>query len=677
MRYMKYTTIFSAIALALSLGGCGSDNDTYVAPEPAPAPAPTPDPVVYEFPVQAEKPAVYQHDDAGDILVANNGLSLYFFANDDKNDANCNGVDGDSPGSTTDQQSCAGIWPPLLASDDATEGDEFTFVTRDSGSKQWAYKGYPLYTFKDDSAQGDVFGDGVNGIWDLARLTPVAEDLDTQDKLYVGVGNVHSATSQGQVLNKFRGEFEGRSLYTFDADPVGDARCYEINGDGCINTWPPLLADGGAKPEYPLSVLTLSNGGRQWAYKTKPLYFFVGDSVQGDRNGDGVNMTWHLATNQPAHYRITDLGDVLSATGTIDALLPESEDSSTLTSQSVDRDQFTLYTFDNDDTNDSNCLGMCAVVWPAFLANEQDPDVGEFAKFERDDGLLQWAFNGQPLYFFRDDIEKKQTLGDGVNGVWHVIHKSPEAVSSVPVKMDDTAFGNSIVVDGEATVLINDGNGTFVAETDDYTGFQLYTFDVDEIGISNCNSDTCKSTWPALLASEDDVAEEPYSIIERQDGYNQWAINGMPLYLFIGDTAAGQQNGEEVNDVWWVARPSPMRAYEHPEKGLLFIAHGNLSPSVGKTAEQLIDLTLYTFDDDVAGSGESTCFGGCAQTWPPLYANSPSEAYGEYTIIERSENDGSQTYQWAYQGLPLYFFVSDAKLGDTFGDYPTWTISRP
>ena len=31
-------------------------------------------------------------------------------------------------------------------------------------------------------------------------------------------------------------------------------------------------------------------------------------------------------------------------------------------------------------------------------------------------------------------------------------------------------------------------------------------------------------------------------------------------------------------------------------------------------------MTLYTFDKDVAGSGKSTCNGGCAALWPPAMA---------------------------------------------------------
>jgi predicted lipoprotein with Yx(FWY)xxD motif len=54
------------------------------------------------------------------------------------------------------------------ASDQPT-GD-YTTITRDNGSKQWAYKGKPLYTFAKDQKAGDTAGDGfLNGAWHLAK----------------------------------------------------------------------------------------------------------------------------------------------------------------------------------------------------------------------------------------------------------------------------------------------------------------------------------------------------------------------------------------------------------------------------------------------------------------------------------------------------------------------------
>ncbi|MEY8215475.1 MAG: hypothetical protein RPR97_13460, partial [Colwellia sp.] len=86
--------------------------------------------------------------------------------------------------------------------------------------------------------------------------------------------------------------------------------------------------------------------------------------------------------------------------------------------------------------------------------------------------------------------------------------------------------------------------------------------------------------------------------------------------------------------------------------------------------------TLYTFDSDTVNSNVSECFDGCAVTWPPLYATSSDQAFGNFSIIPRSENN-TTTFQWSYKGLPLYFYVGDSAIGDTNGDYTSWTIARP
>jgi predicted lipoprotein with Yx(FWY)xxD motif len=156
----------------------------------------------------------------------------------------------------------------------------------------------------------------------------------------------------------------------------------------------------------------------------------------------------------------------------------------------------------------------------------------------------------------------------------------------------------------------------------------------------------------------------------------QWALNGMSLYFFTPDMTADDTNGENKNTVWHLARPAPVKVDEHATEGKLLVAHGDVLDSVGKTAAQLTGLTLYTFDSDVKDSGNSQCFDGCATNWPPLYATSMDQAFGDFSVISRSENS-TTTYQWAYQGLPLYFYKTDTQVGDTFGDYTSWTIARP
>ncbi len=91
----------------------------------------------------------------GKSLVDANGMTLYTFDRDAKGKSNCNGQ-------------CASLWLPLIADTDAKASGDFSFVTRDDGRKQWAYKGKPLYTWSKDTKPGDVTGDGVNSVWHIA-----------------------------------------------------------------------------------------------------------------------------------------------------------------------------------------------------------------------------------------------------------------------------------------------------------------------------------------------------------------------------------------------------------------------------------------------------------------------------------------------------------------------------
>ncbi len=91
----------------------------------------------------------------GKTLVDINGMTLYVFDRDGAGKSNCNAQ-------------CIVVWPPLIADTDAQASGSFSFITRDDGRKQWAYKGKPLYTRANDQKPGDATGDGVNNVWHLA-----------------------------------------------------------------------------------------------------------------------------------------------------------------------------------------------------------------------------------------------------------------------------------------------------------------------------------------------------------------------------------------------------------------------------------------------------------------------------------------------------------------------------
>ena len=84
--------------------------------------------------------------------------------------------------------------------------------------------------------------------------------------------------------------------------------------------------------------------------------------------------------------------------------------------------KMTLYTFDKDpgDSSKSVCNGPCAANWPPLVASAADKDVAGFTKVKRDDGTLQWAYKGKPLYFWIKDQKPGDKTGDGFNNVWRV-----------------------------------------------------------------------------------------------------------------------------------------------------------------------------------------------------------------------------------------------------------------
>ena len=81
----------------------------------------------------------------------------------------------------------------------------------------------------------------------------------------------------------------------------------------------------------------------------------------------------------------------------------------------------TLYTFDKDSMNKSECGAACLVAWPAFMAPNNAKASGQFTAFKREDGKYQWAMNGKPLYFYANDSKVGDKDGDNKGGVWHIV----------------------------------------------------------------------------------------------------------------------------------------------------------------------------------------------------------------------------------------------------------------
>jgi len=86
----------------------------------------------------------------------------------------------------------------------------------------------------------------------------------------------------------------------------------------------------------------------------------------------------------------------------------------------ADKAGFTLYVFDNDlNTTGSSCNDNCAVNWPPLLvADSNASGVPFLSVITRDDGSLQVAYQGRPLYYFINDTAIGESNGSAISG-WH------------------------------------------------------------------------------------------------------------------------------------------------------------------------------------------------------------------------------------------------------------------
>jgi predicted lipoprotein with Yx(FWY)xxD motif len=470
------------------------------------------------------------------------------FDNDSVDDSNCNAAP------------CAVNWPPLYADKGAEATGNYSVFTRDDGAEQWAYNGEPLYFFHNDTQPGDTNGDqAVGNTWHAARTVPV--QIFSDDDLgsyFVGRGMVNEVSDAGAQLDT-RSSKTGLSLYTFEVDRLdqgndglGDSEC---NGAPCAVNWPPLYAEENAEESGDFTIIERDDGSRQWAYNDLPLYFWHEDLAQGDTNGEGIGNVWYVARPEPVALADSAIGSVFAGTGPVFGVTDDGSKSDTR----VDRRGFTLYVFDNDvnDTDgdglgDSDCNGGCAVIWPPLYAEKGAHATGDFSIIERDDETLQWAFKGEPLYFFNNDTVAGDINGDQVNNIWH-------SARPAPLQLFSTADPYGEIFTARGSIADVTGSGGKAETSSDRTGFSVYTFENDAadsegdgIGDSDCNGN-CAVNWPPLFAQESDIAGGDFGIIERDDTSLQWTYKGEPLYFWAADRNPGDLGG--IYDTWHEVQP--------------------------------------------------------------------------------------------------------------------------
>ncbi len=160
----------SAFALAALLSGCAGGGTTPAATTAAPATTAATSPAVTETPgstattsapaMAAVTKLMTAESPAGQIVVDENGMSVYYFTKDTKDS-----------GTSACTDACLAAWPPVISDSDSPELDGVTgtvgTIETPDGKKQVTLNGMPLYYFAKDKAAGDILGQGVNSVWYL------------------------------------------------------------------------------------------------------------------------------------------------------------------------------------------------------------------------------------------------------------------------------------------------------------------------------------------------------------------------------------------------------------------------------------------------------------------------------------------------------------------------------
>jgi len=332
----------------------------------------------------------------------------------------------------------------------------------------------------------------------------------------------------------------GATLY----ESAADTTPLQSNCDAaCAEEWPPFIAASDAEVRGDWTIVTRSNGAKQWAFRGKPLYTNAKDAAAkaaaDAAAGSGARAPSASATNghdvdgrqvvelRPDSWMPLPMGinvqEVRTAPGQV------------LTNQSGQP----LYMF----TGKPGDTPM-AQDWLPFHAPQIALPIGDFTVVTRKDGAAQWAYKGRALYTFTGDLYFGDSNGKYAGGPFELAFVMRYFQPASVTVRKDHAFGGLLTTTDDRTLYVreNGGDGADSAQRSERgnpnTG--------KTIGLTGCDA-ACERTWQPLLAPADAVASSYWNVYERDDGKKQWAYYGYALYTLAGE-APDMMNGHLIYD---------------------------------------------------------------------------------------------------------------------------------
>ncbi len=177
---------------------------------------------------------------------------------------------------------CAKNWPVAVAPANAKAFGEWSIITRTDKTKQWAFKGKPLYSFVKDATVGDVKGNGAAQLWHNVKFQPEITQTGYVAMPF-GMDLTEVETLNGHAL------VDSRRLVIYALDGKETRAKSACVTSTCPDQFVPVAAGLLANPKGDFTLVDRDDGVKQWSFRGKPIYTFSGDHVPADANGVGVD----------------------------------------------------------------------------------------------------------------------------------------------------------------------------------------------------------------------------------------------------------------------------------------------------------------------------------------------------------------------------------------------------
>ena len=328
----------------------------------------------------------------------------------------------------------------------------------------------------------------------------------------------------------------------------------------CAEYWPPLLASDDAKPVDLWTVITREDGKKQWAYDQLPIYTSVLDKKPGETNGGSGTLPDGGSGTQPARLPLGPRPNIPPGFNVVTTLQGR---------MIVNERGYSIYTWDRDQANKSNCTGECARIWIPAVAPASASAQGEWTIIQRAPGVRQWAFRTKPVYTFTEDTRRESLNGGDVPG-WHNVYTQVAPPPPSDFSVQETLTGEVLADANGKTVYF------YTCGDDSLDQLHCDTMDspqVYRIAIAGGGSwDRALKMWPYVQPSANaKPTSQLWSIVwvdpmsgreaqANQDGaLRVWAYRGRPVYTYAGDKVPGDIEGNGMGE--WQGKRNGFRAF--------------------------------------------------------------------------------------------------------------------